>query len=383
MGLGEQSDLVSVARNQMPNDEAVTLLKELSDGGRGEYLSSERRQTRLNDIVPGVKFTVIGPPTPKQWPRVARQADASDEFWVGAEKEAGRLFAEPAPDARRPPLGTARWIVDKLRDGEQEQVTGLARWLDDAMNNTSVVLLLEAGKHRLLFGGDAQVEAWGWVLNQSEDPGLRAKLRDVDLYKVGHHGSRNASPRKLVKLWQDRPRAPFLSMLSTKRGVHGSGEHVVPRPTLVKALKALGPVLSTDETEADWLQVTAICPTGRTRSPQPRLTASPGAASRGGNPPGGNPGRARARRRRRGLASAFPARRRSAPRWSVAPAPRAQGRPAFRRRSRARPPGSCRILCASAATFTVTASAIWDGDTILWPSMVMSLTVYGWPLGTS
>jgi beta-lactamase superfamily II metal-dependent hydrolase len=261
--VGGSSDLVTVAKDQMPNDEAVTLLEELGKDGKAEYLSAERRTTRLSGIVPGVKFSVVGPPTPAQWPKVAKQAESSDQFWAGAGEVAGRLFAEPSSDAPRPPLGTARWIVDKLRDGDQQNVTGLVRWLDDAMNNTSVMLLLEVGGHTLLFGGDAQVESWGWVLNQKDDPGLVQKLRDVDLYKVGHHGSRNASPRPLVELWQKRPQAPFLSMLSTKEGVHGSGEHIVPRKPLVDALKDLGPVLSTDDGDADWIQVTAKLPAGQ------------------------------------------------------------------------------------------------------------------------
>jgi beta-lactamase superfamily II metal-dependent hydrolase len=257
------SDLVTLAKDQMPNDEAVTLLERLGQDGKAEYLSAERRTTRLSRIVPGVKFSVLGPPTPAQWPAVAKQAQSSDEFWVGAGEVAGRLFADPPADAKRPPLGTARWIVDKLRDGDQQNVTGLVRWLDDAMNNTSIILLLEVGDHRLLFGGDAQVECWGWVLNQTEAPSLIEKLRKVDLYKVGHHGSRNGSPKSLVRLWQERPPAPFVSMLSTKKGVHGSGEHIVPRKPLVDALKALGPLLSTDDGDADWIQVTAKLPAGK------------------------------------------------------------------------------------------------------------------------
>jgi len=262
LGVGQQSDLVSVADDQMPNQDAVDLLRDLAAGGKGEYLSAEHRQTRLNDMVPGVTFKVLGPPTPAQQPSVTKQAEVSDEFWLGVEAQTERLFAQPVVDATLAPLGTARWIIERIQSSEYEQVAGLVRWLDDALNNTSVILLIETGDHHLLFGGDAQVENWGWVLNQKEDPSLIDALRKVDFYKVGHHGSRNASPRSLVRLWQERPTAPFISMMSTKHGVHGSGEHVVPRPTLITALEALGPVVSTDDSDADWHEVTATLPSG-------------------------------------------------------------------------------------------------------------------------
>ena len=68
------------------------------------------------------------------------------------------------------------------------------------MNNTSVILLFEVGA-RPLFPGDAQVENWSYALEDAPDhEATRALLADVDLYKVGHHGSLNATPKKL--LWE-------------------------------------------------------------------------------------------------------------------------------------------------------------------------------------
>ena len=62
-------------------------------------------------------------------------------------------------------------------------------------------------------------------------------LRGVDLYKVGHHGSRNATPRTLFNLWTE-PRTrdrKMTALMSTKPGVFpgkpGSGTEV-PRQTL-------------------------------------------------------------------------------------------------------------------------------------------------------
>lgn len=256
------SALVQLADDEVANAEAVAELDRLAAGRRGEYLSV-KRETRLGAIAPGVSFRVLGPPRPREWPAVARQTDDSDEFWLAKDGQVKRLFASP-PSAGRVPLGTSRWILERMRVDEQGQVAGLVRWLDDALNNTSIILLIEVGGHTLLFGGDAQIENWGWALRQAtRDPALFAALSNVDLYKVGHHGSRNATPMSLYRMWEGRPAtSPLLSIMSTKLGVHGEGDHVVPRSTLVAALRKRGGLLSTDDGEADWIEVRASLPGG-------------------------------------------------------------------------------------------------------------------------
>ena len=90
------------------------------------------------------------------------------------------------------------------------------------MNNTSVVLLIKAGDRRLLFSGDAQLESWKWITQASPHAARnRTRLAKVDLYKVGHHGSRNATPKtSLYKLWapDGGPIRPVLSLMSTREG---------------------------------------------------------------------------------------------------------------------------------------------------------------------
>jgi hypothetical protein len=70
------------------------------------------------------------------------------------------------------------------------------RILDDAMNNTSVILLFDVRGKRFLFSGDAQYENLAYELSK---PNVEKLLRGVNLYKVGHHGSLNATPKK--SLW--------------------------------------------------------------------------------------------------------------------------------------------------------------------------------------
>jgi hypothetical protein len=118
------------------------------------------------------------------------------------------------------------------------------------MNNTSVILLIQAGDRRLLFCGDAQIENWEYALTFAPDhPDVLDLLRGVDLYKVGHHGSRNATPRTLFGLWTEpatRGRK-MTALMSTKPCVFGTtASHTeVPRDTLVTALNERMPLLST------------------------------------------------------------------------------------------------------------------------------------------
>jgi len=134
-----------------------------------------------------------------------------------------RVRARRGVESVRSPVGTAQWILERLRQDDSRQVATLVRWLDEALNNTSVILLVSVGNHRLLFGGDAQIENWGWTLNEiRDDKALRDALGSVDLYKVGHHGSRNGTPKSLYELWSKRMTPQKLvSMMSTKAGVHG------------------------------------------------------------------------------------------------------------------------------------------------------------------
>jgi hypothetical protein len=117
------------------------------------------------------------------------------------------------------------------------------------MNNTSVILLLEVGKHKILLPGDAQIENWAYALSRPEWTQL---LKDVNLYKVGHHGSLNATPKPLWGLFRNKG-APgkqrrLGTLCSTKAGKHGSAGlgTEVPRRTLVEELKKSSTFVSSE-----------------------------------------------------------------------------------------------------------------------------------------
>lgn len=106
-----------------------------------------------------------------------------------------REFAERFPELRRSYEDRTWQRIDEdwLRMGEQ-----LALHLNSYTNNTSLVLAFELvyNEKVLLFVGDAQTGNWlSWpelLWSDSEDH-LPRLLEQTVLYKVGHHGSHNAT----------------------------------------------------------------------------------------------------------------------------------------------------------------------------------------------
>ena len=273
---GHLAELAAAAAEQMPNTEAVTALNTMSEHGRGQYLHAGK-QIDVHAIVPGLQITVLGPPTVDQAPGVGKQASRDPEYWmlrlqralasaeVHALEATARDASSPAEvDAaveettgvhgrRRTaevPPGPTQWLVDHLQAQRTQSVTRLVRAFDDALNNTSLVMLLEVGELSMLFPGDAQIENWRYTLDRlSADPALAAKLANIDLYKVGHHGSRNATPRTLVKLWEQRSPGThrMAALMSTLSGTHGKTPATrVPRETLVNALNEVSDLHTSD-----------------------------------------------------------------------------------------------------------------------------------------
>jgi hypothetical protein len=111
--------------------------------------------------------------------------------------------------------------------------TGLevAARIEAAVNSTSLVLLFHIGSAWLLFPGDAQWGSWNAIL---QDPAAVAMLARLSFYKVGHHGSHNATPVSFakeflnenvrvmlpvgpVRQWPTIPRQGLLDLLAERR----------------------------------------------------------------------------------------------------------------------------------------------------------------------
>lgn len=245
------SRLAFIGEDNVKNLSAVKNLMSMSKPKNHRYVYFGA-DCGLEDFLPGVKVHVLGPPTIKQSNAVLKQRSADkEEFWMLRQRfwATQRLAAgDTVSGEKGTPLfskaktiaipRTSRWFVRRLRGVRAKSLLELVTILDSVMNNTSVILLFEVGGKKLLFPGDAQIENWSYALEKS-----LPLLEDVDVYKVGHHGSRNATPMTLYnnfkKKGDENKKGRLMALISTKTGKHGtaSSHSEVPRTTLVKALK--------------------------------------------------------------------------------------------------------------------------------------------------
>ena len=141
----------------------------------------------------------------------------------------------------------------------------LAMQLDNRTNNTSLVLAFDLGPAGsgegdvLLFAADAQVGNWrSWTGDKAADgvvhPGLKFAdgttspdlIKRTVLYKVGHHGSGNATLRPLGLEAMVSPKlTAFIPTdeVMAKKVKWGA----IPEPTLIERLREKGRVIRSDD----------------------------------------------------------------------------------------------------------------------------------------
>jgi Metallo-beta-lactamase superfamily len=249
--------------NNLRNRSAVETLMRMGKrkGARAVYASFGSR-SGLERILPGVRCHVLGPPTLEQSEAIRDQRPRDpDEFWhlmglSAGDDGGGTRLPFPASTRHAGSLpGSVRWFRKRVLQLRGQQLLQLVRALDEAMNNTSLILLFEIGRYRLLFPGDAQIENWSYALDRAKRSAtLRRRLASVNLYKVGHHGSLNATPKSLWSMLENRksksPTTALWSVISTRKGKHGKATRgtEVPRTTLVKELEAETEYVTTEGT---------------------------------------------------------------------------------------------------------------------------------------
>ena len=130
-----------------------------------------------------------------------------------------------------------------------------AKTLDNFLNNQSLVVLFTFNGKKLLFAGDAQGGNWEyWMFGGTPDkaPSVdtidkdsKAILANLDFYKVGHHGSTNATPISAVESMG----GDFASMCSTQEDSFGTvaNQSEVPRIPLLSALSKKTTLVRSDQ----------------------------------------------------------------------------------------------------------------------------------------
>ena len=193
--------------------------------------------------LPGVTVHVLGPPRD---PELIEELDPeSDGETYRALALRAAMAGAALPGAQRvpSPFGEAWHVPDdapgfSLEADEVERLGVLAQGVDALMaaekldgmiNSTSLVLMLEIGKAKLLLPGDAEWGTWKRIL-ANED--VRTLLRGTTFLKVGHHGSHNATAKTLV---QKVLRRKIPAMISTQEGP-GNYRNNIPLKDLLTAM---------------------------------------------------------------------------------------------------------------------------------------------------
>lgn len=258
--------------------EAVRKLKKLGQG-EPQYL---RPGTILE--MPGmpkdsVRIYVLGPPRKREQLRDVKpgEGESYDHALAARSMSATRFFQAIAGHAqeasseeeqypfnsrfKRPAKGerskSLREVIehydvpaDKWRrvdDAWLDQGEALALFLDSYTNNSSLVLAIElvASKKVLLFAADAQTGNWqSWF--KAKWPDRNVKLDDLlartVLYKVGHHGSHNATLKDAL---EKMTRPDLVALIP----VHKKDPNIAPKkdskkkPWKMPAKKLLGKLI--------------------------------------------------------------------------------------------------------------------------------------------
>jgi beta-lactamase superfamily II metal-dependent hydrolase len=206
--------LRDLTENQLTNAPAM---KTLHQGFRP--LEGERRVRRVflpyrdrqaNSFEPrlidGVTIHAMGP---SRNPEVIRDMDPPiGQSYLNFAGGSVSREDQPPPFAPRwriePPTFENAFAHLSITQTEQRTIDNLdaidhlavAVALEKAVNGTSLMLMIETPRSFLLFPGDAQWGTWNAAIEDTEWATL---LERTTLYKIGHHGSHNATPKRFLE----------------------------------------------------------------------------------------------------------------------------------------------------------------------------------------
>lgn len=209
--------------------DALKTVKELSEDVRYCKPKDDPIQIEGSDV----KIYVLGPPPDEKLIKKYNPSKREPETYgidsinnylnalqptltdIDPETPFDERFQIPLDMAKQMPFFQQRYWGEDAESDEKSQAwrsidgswldssSSLALQLDSATNNTCLVLAFELGDGDvLLFAADAQVGNWlswqdlKWNVNGGEVTGPDL-LRRTIFYKVGHHGSHNATLREL------------------------------------------------------------------------------------------------------------------------------------------------------------------------------------------
>jgi beta-lactamase superfamily II metal-dependent hydrolase len=211
----------------------------------------------------GLSAQILGPPSDLSL--ISKMTNKNNQFLTGtAETDDDSASVTSFPKAFH--VVDTEYPMDAFSVFGKEQIKAMiegaqpdvmaaqAVAADNTLNNQSLVILFSFAGKNLLFAGDAQWGNWENFLYGGAfgTPGhtemterAKAILGKIDFYKVGHHGSTNATPKDAVAAM----RLGCVGMCSTQ--IHAYNE--VPREPLLKALslRMQGQLARSDQVAVD------------------------------------------------------------------------------------------------------------------------------------
>lgn len=228
--------LLNLKPNQVALDELRSRFGKGSDGVK--YLHAGHADLLAPGGIDGLVVKILGPPKNEAF--LKKMTPPKAERWslaVAGAGESGDSFESPFDQRWEDPDSGAYWSTEDsevFNDAERDIFTSrlsdsldLAFALEDAVNNSSLALMFLFGNQGLLMPGDAQWGNWQYWMEQSIGEEI---FERVTLYKVGHHGSHNATPKSVI----DRLPEKLAVLVPT----HPKPFPTIPEPKLIAALKA-------------------------------------------------------------------------------------------------------------------------------------------------
>lgn len=273
----EADYLLGYAGNNLTNAKAMNLLHGGFQGSPERRFLPEANAAEGDPLrpaaLPGVEVYVLGP---SRNPDVVRDMEppSNEAYHLSGDVAAGGTSEPPFGPEWRHTRETypANASIPEDFTAETEKHIGeifdepaleLLVALEKAVNGTSLILLFHIGRQWLLFPGDAQWGSWSEIL---ANPRWQTLLKRLTFYKVGHHGSHNATPVSFVaeylnddarvmiptgevKKWPMIPRQSLLDDLAAKK-LHVARSDEPPAQPFRAMLDSYGDVLFID-TELD------------------------------------------------------------------------------------------------------------------------------------
>ena len=220
-------------------------------GAKVRYLKAGDSRVKVGSAA-GLSAEILGPPKEKEF--FTRMDPPADQRFLTAPGDlTGALRPFPEYEMNSGGADFAALVtagqpqvpptdLPKLHELAEAPADRLALALNNVRNNTSLVIVFRYRGKTLLFPGDAQWGNWqSWIGTDA----ARDLLRELDFFKVAHHGSDNATPVDVVHGLKDG----LAAMVSTQVLPYPT----IPRLPLIKELEKH--CIGNLAIRSDWIKV--------------------------------------------------------------------------------------------------------------------------------